>query len=217
MAYIFYLDDIQLPVPPSKLETKIKNKNKDITLINEGEINVLKMAGLTEISFDAVIPQVKYPYATDLKNASTYLNKLEQLKTSQKPFRFIVSRFNPSGKMLFNSNMNVSLEEYTIVEDAKEGFDLKITIKLKQYKAYSTKVVKITVKQETPTATVKEERPAESAPQKKTYTVIAGDCLWNIAKKYLGNGARYTEIYNLNKDKIKNPNLIYVGQVLTLP
>lgn len=217
MAYIFYLDDIQLPVTPSKLETKIKNKNKDITLINEGEINVLKMAGLTEISFDAVIPQVKYPYATNLESASVYLNKLEQLKTSQKPFRFIVSRFNPEGKMLFNSNMNVSLEEYTIVEDAKEGFDLKITIKLKQYKAYGTKVVKIAVKQEAPTATVQEERPAKSAPQKKTHTVVAGDCLWNIAKKYLGNGARYTEIYNLNKDKIKNPNLIYPGQVLTLP
>lgn len=217
MAYIFYLDGVQLPVTPSKLDIKIKNKNKDITLINEGEINVLKMAGLTEISFDAVIPQVEYPFASNLKSASSYLNKLETLKTSKKPFRFIVSRFNPSGKMLFNSNMNVSLEEYTIVEDAKEGFDLKITIKLKQYKDYGTKIVKIAVKQETPTATVEKERPAESAPQKKTHTVVSGDCLWNIAKKYLGNGARYTEIYNLNKDKIKNPNLIYVGQVLTLP
>ena len=39
----------------------------------------------------------------------------------------------------------------------------------------------------------------------------------NIAKKQLGNGADYTKIYNLNKDKIKNPNLIYPGQVLTLP
>ena len=50
-----------------------------------------------------------------------------------------------------------------------------------------------------------------------TYTVKSGDCLWNIAKKYLGDGSRYTEIYNLNKDKIKNPNLIYPNQVLTLP
>lgn len=48
-------------------------------------------------------------------------------------------------------------------------------------------------------------------------TVKSGDCLWNIAKKQLGNGADYTKIYNLNKDKIKNPNLIYPGQVLTLP
>lgn len=217
MAYTFYLDGVQLPVTPSKLETKIKGKNKAITLINEGEVNVLKLPGLTEISFEALIPQVSYPFASSFRNASHYLNKLEGLKSSQKPFQFIVSRVSPAGKMFFNSNIKVSLEDYTISEDAKEGFDLKISIKLKQYKAYGTKTVKVVVKKETTTASVKKDRPAETAPKKKTYTVKSGDCLWNIAKKYLGNGAKYTEIYNLNKDKIKNPNLIYPGQVLTLP
>ena len=53
--------------------------------------------------------------------------------------------------------------------------------------------------------------------QEKTYTVKSGDCLWNIAKSLLGSGSRYTEIYNLNKEKIKNPNLIYPGQVLRIP
>ena len=217
MAYTFYLDGVQLPVTPSKLETKIKNNNKTINLINEGDVNVLKLPGLTELSFEVMIPQVNYPFATETRKASYYLNKLEGLKTSKEPFQFIVVRMNPSGKMLFNTNIKVSLEDYTVSEDAKNGIDLKVTIKLKQYKAYSTKTVKVIVKQETPKATVQTERPAETAPKKKTYTVKAGDCLWNIAKKYLGNGAKYTEIYNLNKDKIKNPNLIYVGQVLTLP
>ncbi len=50
-----------------------------------------------------------------------------------------------------------------------------------------------------------------------TYTVVKGDCLWNIAKKFYGRGAQYVKIYNANKDKIKNPNLIYPGQVLTIP
>lgn len=217
MAYTFYLDGVQLPATPSKLDTKIKSNNKTINLINEGDVNVLKLPGLTELSFEALIPQVKYPFASTTYNASYYLSKLEGLKSSKKPFQFIVIRTNPSGKMLFNTNIKVSLEDYTISEDAKNGLDLKITIKLKQYKAYSTKTVKVVVKQETPKATVETQRPAETAPQKKTYTVKKGDCLWNIAKKYLGNGAKYTEIYNLNKDKIKNPNLIYVGQVLTLP
>ena len=56
-----------------------------------------------------------------------------------------------------------------------------------------------------------------TAPEVTSYTVKAGDCLWNIAKKYLGKGSRYTEIAELNKDKIKTPNLIFPGQVLTLP
>ena len=56
-----------------------------------------------------------------------------------------------------------------------------------------------------------------SSPSGKTYTVKKGDCLWNIAKLLLGDGSRYTEIYALNRDKITNPNLIYPGQVLTIP
>ena len=45
-----------------------------------------------------------------------------------------------------------------------------------------------------------------------------GDCLWNIAKKFYGKGSDYTKIYNANKKTIgSNPNLIYAGQVFTIP
>lgn len=224
MAYVMYLDGVALPVTPSKLEMKIKNQNKTINLINEGEINILKDAGLTEITFEAAIPHVKYPYAiypSEFKTADFYLNKFEQLKTSKKPFQFICSRVSPSKKLLFDTNIKVSLEDYTIKEDASFGQELKVTIKLKQYKEYGTKLVNIKTQQQATaqvaSATVQKPRPAETAPKIKTYTVKQGDTLWAIAKKYLGNGNRYTEIYNLNKNKISNPNLIHPGQVLTLP
>jgi LysM repeat protein len=51
----------------------------------------------------------------------------------------------------------------------------------------------------------------------KTYTVKRGDNLWNIARKYYGKGSLYTKIFQANKDKIKNANLIYPGQVLIIP
>ena len=117
--------------------------------------------------------------------------------------------------------MTVGMENYEIVDDAGAGFDVKVKVSLKQYRAYGTKTVTIkpaATTTETPKATVQAApRPTTTAPKTTTYTVKSGDCLWNIAKKYLGDGSRYTEIYNLNKDKIKNPNLIYPGQVLTLP
>lgn len=49
------------------------------------------------------------------------------------------------------------------------------------------------------------------------YTVKAGDTLGSIAQQELGSGARWNEIYEANKDTIKDPNLIYVGQKLTIP
>ncbi len=50
------------------------------------------------------------------------------------------------------------------------------------------------------------------------YTVQHGDCLWDIAKKNLGDGSRWTEIYKLNTDVIgSNPGLIHTGIELKMP
>lgn len=49
------------------------------------------------------------------------------------------------------------------------------------------------------------------------YTVTEGDSLWKIAKKQLGSGYKWSDIYQANKDSVKDPNLIYVGQTLTIP
>lgn len=50
-----------------------------------------------------------------------------------------------------------------------------------------------------------------------TYTVKKGDSLWSISKQQLGNGSRWREIYEANKEIIKDPNRIYVGQELRIP
>lgn len=224
MAYDFYMDAMLLPVAPSKLSISIDNKNKTLVLINDGEINVLKKPGLTDISFTALLPQTRYPFAVyknGFRKADVFLDKLEQLKVSQKPFQFIVSRTYPNGKLLFDTNIKVSLEDYKILEDTKNGFDVNVEVKLKQYRDYGTKTVNVTIKQDKPVATVQNTRPADTSPapktQPKTYTVKKGDTLWGIAKKYYGNGSLYTKIFNANKGVIKNPNLIYVGQVFTIP
>ncbi len=145
-GYDFYLDKYRLPITPQKLQVKIKNANSTLTLINEGEINILKAPALTEIEFECQIPQVEYPFAVypgGFQGASHFLSLLETLKTQKKPFQFIVSRMLPDGKVLFSTNMKVSLEDYGITEQAKDGFDLTVKIELKQYREYAAKTVSI--------------------------------------------------------------------------
>ena len=223
MAYYFYLGNVLLPIPPKKLELKISNQNKTYDLMNYSEINVLKNPGLTSIEFEVLLPNVKYPFAmykNNFQNAKYYLGVLENLKVNKSAFQFIVIRKFPNGNSIFDTNIKVSIEDYTITDSTDEGFDTKVKIKLKQYREYSTKTVQVTIKQYKPpvvTRTVTSNNTAASKPSGQNYTVKSGDCLWNIAKKYYGNGSKYTTIYNANRDKIKNPNLIYPGQVLWIP
>jgi nucleoid-associated protein YgaU len=54
-------------------------------------------------------------------------------------------------------------------------------------------------------------------PELATLTVSHGDNLWSISRKSYGRGARYTVIYDANQDQIRNPSLIYPGQIFVLP
>ena len=70
--------------------------------------------------------------------------------------------------------------------------------------------------EKTKTKKVTSSSKSTNKPQ-RTYTVKKGDCLWKIAKKFYGNGALYTKIYDANSKQIAKPNLIYVGQKLVIP
>ncbi|CAI9405979.1 hypothetical protein ANOBCDAF_01348 [Pleomorphomonas sp. T1.2MG-36] len=58
-----------------------------------------------------------------------------------------------------------------------------------------------------------EAKPAEP----ETLIIRRGDNLWMIAKRLYGKGIRYSTIYQANTDQIRNPDLIYPGQVFVIP
>ena len=195
-GYRFYLGDLQLPVAPSKIAINIKNQNRILHLINNGEINVLKQAGLTEVGFSALIPDGIYPFAsypTGFKRAQYFLDKIEDLKAAVKPFYFRVIRGD--GKP--ETSLLVALEEYTIEEEAENGMDYIVSIKLKQFKAYGTAILNFNLS--TGKLEKQVQRPKTfAAPE--IYTIKAGDSLYKIAKAVYGDPARQYDLYHANRE-----------------
>ena len=212
------MDGILVPVPPSKLNTKFKNKNKVVNLINEGDFNILKEAGLTEISFDMMLPAFKYPFANYLGGVflpiKYYLTVLEKLKKSKKPFNFIVVREGYIGTLGYDTCMKVSLENWQIKEDAKNGSDVVVTVNLKEYKEKNNLITKIVSTTNGTSVVTSKVRDSVSKVIPKTYKVKEGNTLYMIAKRELGDGNKFSILKKLND--ITGINLIKPGQVIRL-
>lgn len=82
----------------------------------------------------------------------------------------------------------------------------------------SAETVAVTVPRAPPAAAAP-DRPALPAPLATagSYVVQRGNTLWRIARRFLGSGLRYLNLYSANRDQIRNPDLIYPGQVVKLP
>lgn len=225
--YIFYVGALQLPVAPASMSMKINNQNKTINLINDGEINLIKTAGLTDISFEALIPQSEYPFAyypyNGFAKAEYFLEEFENMKTSLQPFRFVVwrhrekavtSRYGAYSEFneLFDTNMLVTLEDYEIKDDAEEGFDIRVSINLKQYRPFSTKTISLKELQDGSKVAVENvTREDYSKTQLPSYyEAKKNDTFWGMAKKFYGNGAYYRKIYDANKDRLGLVTTSYV-------
>nr|WP_246499454.1 LysM peptidoglycan-binding domain-containing protein [Azospirillum soli] len=77
-----------------------------------------------------------------------------------------------------------------------------------------TEAGKVTARVELPVQV--SEVPA-NLPEGRKVVVQPGNSLWRIARSTYGHGVQYTQIYQANRDQIRDPDLIYPGQIFALP
>ena len=202
------------PVTPSQVQTKVGNCNETVQILQMGQANLLKNAGLEEVRFRALFPGRQYHFVQveeGFREPSYFLEQLKDFKKAQKPVQLIIFRRLADGSQIFCSNVEMGLEEYNILEQGGEQGDFWVEIALKEYR----KMQSIAYRPASDGNTL-EKQPAQRPAKEmaKTYVVKKGDNLWNIAKKELGDGSKFGEL--AKKNGISNPSLIYPGQVIKL-
>ena len=205
--------EINIPVLPAKLNVSSPGKNERVTVLELGEVLLLRKKGLRILSWESVFPVSKAPYTVgQIRDPVSIVQAIQKARDQKSPVRFLITGTD------LDCNLRMGIDSFEYEERSGELGDLYYTIKLYEWKDISPKRIVLPEKKEEPAKTKEPERPGKPEQTSKTYTVKPGDCLWNIAKKFYGKGSDYTKIYNANKGKIgSNPNLIYPGQVFTIP
>jgi len=145
-----------------------------------------------------------------IKNAGEKIFGKSEEKKEQEKAELILSHikkfgFNTSGIQVTVDDDKVILTGSVDTVDNKN----KIVVTAGNVEGIGTVEDRIFVTQPVPVA------PPE--PEKQFYTVKKGDYLSKIAKEVYGNANKYNIIFEANKPMLKDPNLIYPGQVLIIP
>ena len=211
LTYNAEKEKIQLPVLPETFKTNNGSSNDSMDITGLGETIIMQSRPALQFSFSSFFPAARFPglQVSSITKPLELVQKINTWKASKKPVHFIATACGV--------DLYCSIEKFNYSEEGGDPGTYQYDITLKEYREITVRQVKVDIPSKEATVE-KEEARVDISVQPKTYTVKSGDCLWNIAKQFYGSGSDYTKIYNANKGTIGgNPNLIYPGQVLTLP
>jgi LysM domain. len=225
LSYNNRLEFFELPVLPESIEFKGDGGSSTYTIVGLGEISVIKDRSLREIRFSSFFPidPSRTYREPDLQNGSDnkssyfepewYVQRIESWLASKIPIRFIFT------SDAYQVNTAASIESFEWSEVAGSGGDIEYKLELKEYRFYSAKKVELSSDDSASAGTIKATktvRPDEKQTP-KSYTLVAGDSLFKVAQKVLGDSGRWREIQKLNGISDAQLKTLQIGRILKLP
>lgn len=191
------------PQLPEVIKTTTKGKVTSINIDNLGEVLHKGRTDALVISFDGIFPPEWGSYCActeeQFVEPDDCVKWIRQLMAADNPAHFVLSG-SPLGL-----NGYFVITSFTPREEGGDVGAIYYSIELKQYRSVTVKTVKISKKKSSSSKKKKKKKTTSgkkrvnNKAKTQTYTIRSGDCLWNIAKRFYGNGAKYTKIYKANK------------------
>lgn len=183
-------------VNPADITVSRPNVNRVADLAMGGQINLWGGRGLREVCLDTFLPREGSRFFAG-RAPDTILSLLKAWQDSGDPIRLIIS--------------GTDINDAFLIEDAAQSFregdgDVWLSLRLREYKFQ-------TVSQQTAQTAQTTHREDERITP-KTYTVVKGDTLWDIAARFYGSGTQWGVLAEQNG--ITNPRRLQIGTVLYL-
>lgn len=204
-----------MPVAPSEISLTINGKNKDYDLASGETINVLKSPSLTSLSVELLLPSTRYGWAKyegSFRSPAYYLDNFEKLISSRKPFQFVVIRMQ-GRRRLWSTDIKMALEKYTIKDTVDQGTDVTVSLSLKQYRSYGTKIITFDT-----SGNLQTQSPARPSETETPSSISAQplDTLWTIVKRMFGKVTDAALKHLSEKNDISSTETLEPGKEIKL-
>ncbi len=211
LNFEFYIitskNTIRLPVNPKSYDILETKQIETMRATSFGDVNIAGAHAPITITIDGFFTTHNYefakPHTVPISTTFDYVKLIKEIKDHGEIIRLVIAD-DKSTKI----NKQFLISDLKYFEDNESNGDINYSITFKEFR--EMRVSKVSAVGVNP-------RPSGKPQAPKTYTVISGDNLWNIARKYYGK-PDWEKIYNANIAVIgKNPNMIYPGQVFKIP
>lgn len=236
IQFFLKVDNLLLtfPINPEELEVVKELGYDTYANLDKQEILKLQEDKLIEIEFESMLEEIASSFSVtpDAYSPLAYLEYFNKLKDNRKIVRFtssdgifdfegyivnVTTNYTAGSTGDYNFSLTIiqnrSIELVAYIDNGYKKINEEYVILRDTSKTNPTvNTGNSNTKTVTPTANT--AAPANTA---RTYTIVSGDTLSGIARKFYGDSSKWNTIFNANRDKIKNANLIYPGQVITIP